>query len=63
MDPEVKAKLVVDVNSPVGDIQVFRRGDRYDVYCKAVLRHRNCSAEDVIRALGAYLHASRDLLR
>lgn len=43
------------VQSPVGSIQ-NPGATSYHVKVNGVIRHPDCSAEDVMRALGQYLH-------
>ena len=46
-------KIVVETNS----VCVTRlMNDSYNVYKSGKLKHQNCSAEDVIRALGHYIY-------
>ncbi len=50
--------IVIDVDAPFGQVTVLRQGPQYEVQVDGVAKHPNCSAEDVIRALGHYLHSA-----
>ena len=57
---DMSAEVIVDVNSKGQRFIVVRRTqpDRYDIIVDSSLKHQNCTAEDVMRALGHYLQES-----
>lgn len=49
---------VVDVDfGATGSLQVIKEDDVYHVIVDGVTRHPDCSAEDVMRALGHYVNS------
>lgn len=48
-------RVLVDVESAVGRVRVEQSGLRYTVAVDGIVRHPDCNAEDVMRALGHYL--------
>lgn len=54
----VQESVIVDVDAPFGRVRVISAGLRYSVEVDGVVRHPGCTAEDVMRALGNYLHSA-----
>lgn len=50
--------IIVDVDTTFGRVRVISAGLRYSVEVDGVVRHPGCTAEDVMRALGNYLHSA-----
>lgn len=50
--------VVIEVDTPFGGLTVLRQSSQYEVLVDGVVKHPGCTAEDVIRALGHYLHSA-----
>lgn len=58
-EEEKPNELIVEVDEGGTVVQVFKdKNGVYQVHCDGVVRHPDCSAEDAMRALGAYLQSA-----
>lgn len=50
-------RVLVDVTTDrLGNLRVFKQGETYTVEVNRSPNHTDCTADDVIRALGHYIH-------